>query len=352
MKKYEQYNLDDFLKDDFFMSWLKEGSSEKDHFWKSWIERNPEKVGTILKAKEIFQSIDYEYSPQPSADRYHEILENILKSDKEHKIKNPNPFANMGSWKGYIKYAAVFLFFVGISIVIYKYRPIDITPQFSEAQHVKMLVKATSKGEKLSLTLSDGSIIKLNSESKLTFPEKFNSNTREVLFEGEAFFDIAKNLEKPFIIKSGDLEISVLGTSFNVNSYECSNKVQVAVASGKVAVRSNEKEWKDNTTFLTRNQVLTFDKETRSIKSEIKDVSNLIAWKDKTIVFEDATLEIIVNKLERWYNVEIETAVSDHKIREFSGRYTNQSLIQVLEGICYSSRLKYKIENKKVFIYE
>ncbi|UZR98472.1 FecR family protein [Chondrinema litorale] len=351
MKKYEEFKLEDFLKDDFFMSWLKEGSTEKTHFWNNWIERNPEKVGTIQRAIEIFQSIDYEHSPQPEENRYHEILENILKSDKESKKDRITSITDFILSKDFIRYAAVFIIFVGISLIYYKNTPLDINEQ-PQVAHWPILTKEVSKGKKLALSLSDGSKIKLNAESKLIFPEKFTGNNREVFLKGEAYFEIAKNPEKPFVINSGDLVITVLGTSFNVNSYEGNNNVQVAVSSGKVAVRLNEKQWKDNTTFLTKNQVLTFDKKTNSIKSEIKDVTDLIAWKDKTLIFEDATLEIIKKKLERWYDVEIEIKVEEEKQRKFNGRYTNPTLKQVLEGICYSSKLKYTIEGKKVLIIE
>ncbi len=348
MKKYEEYGLDDFLKDDFFMSWLKESSSEKDHFWNTWLEKNPEKVEVVLKAKELFQAVEYEYSPEPSEDRYHEILENILKSESDEKGLFHLP---MLSYSILVKYAAGIVLFVGAFYLLYHLDlgGKEVTGDSAVLQKETLLLKEAKNGQKLTITLSDGTVVKLNSGTKLEFPNTFSGDNREVTLEGEAFFDVAKNPDSPFIINLKDLKVTVLGTSFNIDSYGDENDVSVAVVSGKVAVSPNEMAWKENTSHLTKNQVLTYNKTNKSIKTELKDVSDLIAWKDKTLVFNNADLPSIEKELEKWFDVEIEVKVKEGEAVSFSGRYVNQSMVSVLEGICFSSNLHYEINDNKVW---
>ncbi|MFT6359951.1 MAG: transmembrane sensor [Cyclobacteriaceae bacterium] len=134
-----------------------------------------------------------------------------------------------------LRYAVV------ISLLIlstfFVYNNYKTTNSITDDGMITYIEKVNPTGQKSTTTLSDGTVVKLNSDSKLKFPKNFSDDIREVYFEGEAFFDVAKDASRPFIIKTNDLQVKVLGTSFNVKSFEEDNLVQIGVVTGRVSVQ-------------------------------------------------------------------------------------------------------------------
>lgn len=169
----------------------------------------------------------------------------------------------------------------------------------------EIVTKKTLKGQKLNLFLGDGTEITLNAESSIRFPKIFEGETREVFLEGEAFFDVYPDKERPFIITSDKLQTTVLGTSFNVRSYKDENNISVAVLSGKVKVKAIDEKQKviaDN--LLVPNEMLRFSKKDHGLVKKSVDIDKVLAWKNKTILFEKASFKEIIKELSRWYGVE------------------------------------------------
>lgn len=212
---------------------------------------------------------------------------------------------------------------------------------------VKWISRATALGEKLSLTLPDGSKIKVNAGSKVRFAENFlESDTRIIYLEGESFFDVAKMPSKPFKVITGNVETTVLGTSFNVHAYPLDNKVQIAVLTGKVNVKNETAE-----VNLTPDEMATL-KDTAFVKTGFNR-EEIFGWKDGKLIFNKSTFDEVLSSLEKWYGVEF--IVQDEKIRRkqvgtFTAQYQNESLETVLKGIAYSGKFNFKIEGKKVLL--
>jgi len=123
----------------------------------------------------------------------------------------------------------------------------------TEVPEINWQTKTVPNGQKLSLTLWDGTVVKVNSGSTISFPEEFSDSLREVHLEGEAFFEVNRDILRPFIIKSGNVETVVLGTSFNVNAYPNQEQIKVAVAEGKVkVVGSNEANGEESEVIITK----------------------------------------------------------------------------------------------------
>lgn len=189
--------------------------------------------------------------------------------------------------------------------------------------------------------LADGSIITLNQNSKLTYPEKFIEDERRVELEGEAYFDIAANPEKPFIIKASEVEIQVVGTSFNVNANESIDSIVVSVDTGIVrivtAIREETLEAGSIGVYYRSTQVLT------KIESNNVGVQNF--WRTKHLSFNGTSLLEVIGTINMTYDVEI--SLSDPLLGncKLSVDFENESLEDILDVIATTLRLELSKEN-------
>jgi transmembrane sensor len=176
------------------------------------------------------------------------------------------------------------------------------TGSFGKPGFVNEITKTAPAGHTLKISLSDGTKVFLNSGSKLTYPELFTGDTREINLTGEAYFEVA-HLKKPFVIHSGKMLTQVLGTSFNVKAYENDKIAKVAVLTGKVGVRVEGS--KQPATFLTANQGLTFNKHKNAVvKSFFVDAKAEIAWRKRVIKFRSTPFPEALEELNRIYHIE------------------------------------------------
>ncbi|WP_326407848.1 FecR family protein [Flagellimonas halotolerans] len=216
------------------------------------------------------------------------------------------------------------------------------THQTEVVEPIAEITKTTEWGQKLHIVLADGTEVYLNAGSTIKYPQRFEGDTREVELEGEAFFDVAKDLDKPFIIKSGEVATTVLGTSFNVNTYPENQQVAITVATGKVKVASQESEL-----LLLPNEQGVFDRNSKAISKEKIDIASFLHWKDGIIHFDDAELSKVLQTLERWYGV---TFVVDNNTIgncHITATYDNERLDAILESIVYAKKgLHYQFLDK------
>ncbi|MCK9412554.1 MAG: DUF4974 domain-containing protein [Prolixibacteraceae bacterium] len=171
-------------------------------------------------------------------------------------------------------------------------------------------------GQMGQLTLSDGTEVWLNSGTTLRYPDRFGTRSRNVEVIGEAFFKVAKIPDKPFTVNSTDLNIEVLGTSFNFSAYQRDNFSSVTLVEGKVAIQDNE-----GVTIAQLHPGQIAKKVNSSKKMDINEVNttSYAAWTDGKMLFEDERLDQIAFKLERWFNVEISFADPELKSKRFTG---------------------------------
>lgn len=162
---------------------------------------------------------------------------------------------------------------------------------YKDAQVVAINTMTTPKGGQYQLTLADGTKVWLNAASSITYPTAFPNNTREVTITGEAYFEVSKNKEKSFIVKTATDEIKVLGTSFNVNTYEDKPGVKTSLLEGSVKIGD---------TFIKPGQAY---QNGRIIPT---DVQQDVAWKNGVFVFGGSDIKEIMKQVERWYDVKVE----------------------------------------------
>ncbi|NVO21060.1 MAG: FecR domain-containing protein [Bacteroidetes bacterium] len=182
------------------------------------------------------------------------------------------------------------------------------------------------------LSLADGSTIFLNSSSSIKFPEKFGGNKREVYFWGEAFFEIAHDPTRPFIIETGETRIKVLGTSFNVKAYPKTNRIEVVVNSGKVLFYHVDK----NDHILGQVILLKGDKgvyfrNTGQITRLLNDEPNYLSWKTGLLVFSETSLDKVLTAVGQKYGVTFNMADKDLSQLKLTATFDNETLDAVLE---------------------
>lgn len=207
------------------------------------------------------------------------------------------------------------------------------------------------KGEVFKVVLSDGTIVWLNADSKIKYPKYFlkNLDTREVVLEGEAFFDVTHNASQPFIVKTNDIDVQVLGTKFNVSSYPINTTVATTLVEGSVKV--NEKGQKDNSLLITPSQQASFDKNSKGLSAKKVNVDDYIAWIEKRIVFKDMAFRNILTKIERAYDVDIVNNTNIDLMNEkFTGEFHNEDIEVIFKALSTTIDFEYEIINKQIII--
>jgi ferric-dicitrate binding protein FerR (iron transport regulator) len=214
--------------------------------------------------------------------------------------------------------------------------------------------RQNGKATKAILELTDGSKIWLNADSKLTYPEVFAGITREVYLEGEAFFDVANNAEKPFIIHLRKGTIRVLGTSFNIRAYE-DEPVQTSVTTGKVAFIPKYEEGsnkKPDTILITPDIKVTFTHTTGNLVKENTFSEDDKAWTEGRLVFRNATLESISLELERTFGKKVRFMAEAPKQYRLTGSFRQNSLQEIMYYLARSRSFHYQITDSTLLINE
>lgn len=160
---------------------------------------------------------------------------------------------------------------------------------------------AVPRGGEFKLTLSDGTVVHLNSETVLSYPVRFVGEKREVELHGEAYFEVAEDAARPFIVKTSRYNVEVLGTHFNIADYENDEFVHTTLVEGKVAVSGPGVRQR----VLQPNEQFVLDKKTGKQEVKTVDVSYFVSWKDSSFRFRDVRLEEIMHAIERWYDVTV-----------------------------------------------
>ncbi|HLN73894.1 MAG TPA: FecR domain-containing protein [Prolixibacteraceae bacterium] len=192
-----------------------------------------------------------------------------------------------------------------------------------------------------SVTLPDGSLVSLNSNTHLTYPKRFGNLTREVTIEGEAFFEVKPNPKKPFIIHAGTARVKVLGTSFNVRAYPGAREMEVIVKTGKVQVLNQKTEAKQNDELiLTPGDKGTLVHQSHALVKSTNENPNYIAWKTHELVFRATSLNEVIDNLENVYKVNIQ--LQDPRLggQLLTAHFNNYSLDFILKVIETTFRLQ------------
>jgi ferric-dicitrate binding protein FerR (iron transport regulator) len=208
-----------------------------------------------------------------------------------------------------------------------------------------LTIKA-DRGQKASMELPDGTLVWLNSDTKMKYSNTYNHKDRIVKLDGEAYFEVAKDLDKPFIVQVNDMEIEALGTAFNVKAYAIDDHIYATLMEGKVAVITGS-----DRTLLSPNEHLSYSRNThKSVKTTLYNTDLVSAWQNGRIVFSGETLGEAAVMLERIYNIRIIFETDDIKTYTLLGTIKNNSLSNVFEIMSLTVPITYTITDNSVII--
>lgn len=201
-------------------------------------------------------------------------------------------------------------------------------------------------GEVQQIALADGSTVWLNRNSQIRYERNFNDSIRAVTLEGEAFFEVAKNPEKPFVVKTGDIKTKVLGTSFNVRAFANLETIEVALVEGKVNVEMNTSSTQRRSEMLAPGDVFAYRKIDKTYAKEQFENDAPYAWRNDIIYFQRADVHEVAQTLRNWYDIKVTVEQEEQIQGTLVFRYDTRkmNIDQVLTGI--SSVMDYRFEWK------
>ena len=201
--------------------------------------------------------------------------------------------------------------------------------------------------------LADGTMVWLRPNSHIEFPNKFLEGKRELKLAGEAFFDVAKDQARPFIITTGKVTTKVLGTSFNIKAYDEASSIEVSVLTGLVAVDIVETETKTSASsvLLRPNQRVTYIKERNTLeKREAKVLPELSIWQATDVIFDNVPVKDVIKILEKKFNVRIQASNKNLLNCLIRADFTNQNLPDILELLSKSVEATYELKNDTIYL--
>ena len=222
----------------------------------------------------------------------------------------------------------------------------EVTGKSMVTQYVTI---RTRVGERKQYTLPDGSEVMLNAESEIRFPSLFllTDTLRRVYLNGEAFFSVEKDQNRPFVVHTAHSQTRVLGTRFNLKAYEKERFTELVVEEGKVKFSdTNSKQH----LILTASQRAVMDGSDLAIRENVY-ADRYFAWKENKLVFENQSLTSIAADLERWYGVEVTIENNRFKNNRYTGSFVARPISEVLETMGYAVGFKFAVTGKKVIIY-
>lgn len=225
---------------------------------------------------------------------------------------------------------------------------LEYTAKDSLQQQVRYNKLTVPRGCEFNVTLADGSRVWLNAGSALRFPEAFTGKQRVVYLEGEGYFEVKRDERKPFIVKTEEMDLQVLGTSFNVKAYRDDENIVTTLVTGKIAQRYSEI---DTNIILTPSYQAVFNKSSRVLQTKEVDVRAALAWREGRIVMDNARLEDIFRELSRWYDFEIvytNASLKDMRFYLYTNRYADVD--RILEHLQMTRGIHFLRVDKKIYV--
>ncbi|MGM5469990.1 FecR family protein [Flavobacteriaceae bacterium LMO-SS05] len=206
-------------------------------------------------------------------------------------------------------------------------------------------------GKRFKIILSDSSIVHLNAGTSIKYPVKFiNGKNRKVFLSGEAFFEVSKDKENPFIVSSGNLNVRVLGTKFNISAYKEDLKINTVLVEGSVSLYSSDHLFKEKqSTLLEPGFKAAWDTKGK-VGIEKVDTEIYISWVDGKLIFRKTLFKDIIIKLERHFNVSIKNNFKELDLQMFTATFDKESIIDALDSFKESTPFNYEINGREIVI--
>lgn len=332
----------DLVANPAFVQNVLEPTPEREAFWQNWVDQDPRRKEIFKEACLIvlmMESSDYELDKNKKAALWNTIEQKTYLSGtrptrppasrKREPIRRPIT--------GRIKIAGA-LFLAVLTICIFLY---------TQYHETRLVIVENQLGQKSEFKLPDGTRVWLNGSSKLVYKSSFDK-IREVTLDGEAFFDVVEDKTKPFVVNASKIVIKVLGTAFNVKSYQEENTIETTLVRGKVLIEIAES--KKGPIVLAEKQQAVYSKESRQVKLSAIQTDRVTSWTTGKLIFNNETFLDVKNKLERYYGVHILISDERNLSCHYSATIDNLPLVKVLELFKETGDVTYEFISKDTLI--
>ncbi|SHO63883.1 FecR family protein [Algoriphagus zhangzhouensis] len=353
------YTVEDFVLDPEFRKWIFKNNPEAKAYWESYLQKHPEKVQEIELARKILIHLPHE-KKKISEEAKDSLWESISQGiDQESREQTDTKVVNLDSWSAIKQYeqeqskksriawkrkvAAVLILVASVGYFLTK--SVRTAQEDTVEMVAEIEVHQAPPGVKSTITLEDGSKVFLNSGSKISYTKGFTDSLRLLQLEGEGYFEVAHDKSRPFVVQTGSISTTALGTSFNISSFP-GDSVSISLVTGVVLVKNGDVE----ETLMPGEGIIASTQDS-GWKKERFDVEQVLSWMNKTLIFKNTPFDRASLKLENWFGVDIvfENLVPNDLM--VSGKFKDESLENILKGLSYSSRFEYELKGKQVYIH-
>jgi transmembrane sensor len=342
MDHYKNYSTEDFIQDMRFRSWVRNPSREEDVIWKSWITENNYKREVIEEARAIILSVHPVHKDTISDGEIQKEIDNILASISEEQVRRPVR-KNGISFSFWVKIAAsisivLIAGWYGIRSSVLKDTLVGDNSVVSSDNY--MIERVNKSADTLLINLPDNSSVLLSQNSLIRYPRQFTGDTRDVFLKGTAFFEVTKDLHKPFHVNAGRIVAKVLGTSFEISTNPVNEQIRVVVKSGTVSIYSNPEQDTDThlNVILTQNEQFIFKNDVSQIQHTRLDSSSIEELKipDTYLKFKGTPAEEVFKSLAKVYEVKINYENAQISGCSVTASFTDEPFALKLDLICRS----------------
>lgn len=348
---YSLYKIEDFLTDESFIKYCLREDSEVTSYWEGILKEHPELTDIIQEAESLFMVLALKVDPkekQKELEKLKVSIESITHNDQvfEEEAIRLVRFKPLYAW---LSAAAAILICIGVYWGLNRIDDYSVSiPVYTQSHKIEVI--KTKFNERRTVNLPDGSTILLNGLTELKIDPEYNKNNRVLWLSGEAYFTVAKNKNKPFIVISGKTVTTALGTSFKINNYGRNPETSVMLTTGKVNVGTVKGAKVVNHIVLLPGEMVSVEVEEQRFNKSTFNIQEVEDWNNRKLMFSMASLEEIRTVLKNMYGVEINTTNQPKKPIAFTGEFNNVSLVTVLDAIGFSNHFTYAIKGDKVML--
>jgi ferric-dicitrate binding protein FerR (iron transport regulator) len=355
------FSVEDFVLDEEFRIWVLSPEKSTNIQWERLLQENRGQARKAKLAREIVLNLSckkFNLEEHEVSDMWESIdsgMDNLESKRTECEVVPISPVSILEKYKpqkrGFFKYSQwlgvavililAFALSLGVNMVLQEESPLVI-PKIVVYEEYN-----TPPGVKSTLTLQDGSKVMLNSGSSIRYIKNFEANQRELYLKGEAYFEVAKDSLRPFTVITDGVKTTALGTAFNISAY-ADEEINVSLVEGKVAVEVDDES--ATRIALEKGEGLKFDGETRQAKKGQFDTELILAWTKRKIIFQQVRMMEAIRILENWYGVKFKLKNQPKPDLYIYGVYEDEILENVLEGLSYTARFEYEIDQDEVEI--
>jgi transmembrane sensor len=356
MKNYLNYSASDFILDDFFVDWVKSPTKEQDRFWQQWLTEHPERAHVVDEARSWVQAIRVN-EDMPSDQKIQKAIQQIEAEVQQAKpMSKPFPLTN---WLWHAAAVLAIVVGIGYSLSIWK-KPLASSPGKPEStlssQIGEMVAQENHSENPITLQLPDSSRVILSPKSKLVYPKFFANAIREINLTGEAFFDVVRQPDRPFVVHTGQVNVRVLGTSFLVKAYRNDPAINVQVKSGKVSVskaRAGEMSSPEANVLITPNQQVTYSVDNQVFRKALVEVPVLVdkTKKEGDFVYDEVPVTTVFQQLKAAYGIDVVYEADKLANCTLTARLSNESMYQKFNMICQAIGATHETVGTQIIIH-